>query len=103
MRYRDNPLIEQRYNCERWKKVRKLKRLMVHGTCEMCLAKGKYYPGKIVHHIEPITDLNFMNDDIMYGMDNLMYVCDNCHKEIHGEAVDYFFDEEGNVCQKKQR
>ena len=56
MRYRDNPLIEQRYNCERWKKVRKLKRLTVHGLCEKCMEKGLYIPGKIVHHIEPITD-----------------------------------------------
>lgn len=103
MRYRDNPLIEQRYNCERWKKVRKLKRLTVHGLCEKCMEKGLYIPGKIVHHIEPITDLNYIDDDIMYGLDNLMYVCDTCHKEIHGnEPEDFYFDGEGNVKKRNK-
>lgn len=103
MRYKDNPLIEQRYNCDRWRKVRKLKRLSVNGLCERCLEAGRFKVGKIVHHIEEITDKNYMDDNIMYGLDNLMYVCDACHKEIHsGDTEDFYFNEEGEVCQRKQ-
>lgn len=46
MRYRDDPEIEQRYNCERWKKIRKLKRNLANGLCEKCLEKGIYHPRK---------------------------------------------------------
>lgn len=101
MRYRDNPLIEQRYNCERWKKVRKLKRMESNGFCERCLEEGKFTPGKIVHHKEPITDKNYLDDDLMYGLENLEFVCDECHKELHGNPSDLYFDEDGMLCQRK--
>lgn len=102
MRYRDNPLIEQRYNCEKWKKVRKLKRISVNGLCERCYEEGKITPGKIVHHREHITDENYMDDDLMYGLENLEFLCDKCHKIEHGSPEDYYFDEEGNLWQRKQ-
>lgn len=101
MRYRDNPLIEKRYNCEKWKKVRKLKRIEANGFCERCMEEGRFTAGKIVHHKEPITDKNYMDDDLMYGLDNLQFVCDDCHKEIHGNPDDYYFDEDGMLCQRK--
>lgn len=103
MRHRDNPLIEKRYNCEHWKKVRKLKKNMANGLCEMCLEEGRATAGKIVHHIEPITEKNYMDDNIMYGLDNLKFVCDSCHIKIHfSEPDEFYFDKEGNVCQKEE-
>lgn len=102
MRYRDNPLIEQRYNSRRWFKVRKLKRISANGLCERCFEEKRFSPGKIVHHKIPITDKNYMDDDLMYGLDNLEFLCDECHKKEHGSQDDYFFDSEGNVCQKRE-
>lgn len=101
MRYRDNPLVEARYNCNQWKKVRKLKKQLASGLCERCFESGRYTAGLIVHHKEPITDENYMDDNLMYGLENLQLLCGKCHLEVHGSQEDYFFDEEGNVCQRK--
>lgn len=45
-----------------------------------------------------------MDDDLMYGLDNLQFVCDDCHKEIHSsQEEEYYFDREGNVCGKETK
>lgn len=101
MRYQDNPLIRARYNCNQWKKVRNLKKLQVNGLCERCLKKRIYKEGVIVHHKKEITDLNYMDDDLMYGLDNLELLCFECHNLHHFNADPYYFDEEGNVIGKE--
>lgn len=101
MRQIDNPEIKLKYDSRRWLKVRKLKIAQSNGFCERCLAKGKYNAGVIVHHKTHVTAENYNDDSIMYNLDNLEFVCDNCHKEIHNNP-DYYFDEEGNVCSGKR-
>ena len=100
MRQIDNPEVYAKYHCARWYKLRKLKKLESNGFCERCLAKGKYNAGKIVHHKIHVTVENCNNDEIMYNLDNLEFVCDDCHKELHNND-DFYFDEEGNVCNAK--
>lgn len=97
MRYQDNPLIRAKYNCSRWKKVRNMKILKVNGLCERCLKKRIYKEGVIVHHKIEITEDNYMDDNLMYGLDNLEFLCMECHSFRHQKHKDYIFDEEGNV------
>ena len=74
---------------------------MAHGLCERCLESNKYVPGVIVHHKEFITEKNYWGDNVFLNLDNLELVCARCHLEIHGSGdEEYYFDEEGNVCQK---
>lgn len=101
MRYQDNPLIRAKYNCSKWKKVRNLKKLQVNGLCERCFKKRIYKEGVIVHHKIEITEENYMNDDLMYGLDNLEFLCMECHNQEHFNTDGYYFDEEGNVIGKE--
>ena len=97
MRYQDNPLIRAKYNCSKWKKVRNLKKLQVNGLCERCFKKRIYKEGVIVHHKKEITEDNYMDDDLMYGLDNLELLCMDHHNEEHFNTDSYYFDEEGNI------
>lgn len=101
MRQRDIPEIEAKYNSRHWKKVRKLKIVSVNGLCERCLRNRIFCEGKIVHHKIPITKNNYMNDDLMYGLDNLEFLCDACHKEMHPQGKELYFDENGDYVKRE--
>lgn len=69
------------------------------GLCERC----HQVPGKILHHKVELSPDNITDPDITLGHGNLMYVCHNCHNEIHGGKADmpermtrYCFDSFGN-------
>ena len=69
------------------------------GMCERC----HEVPGKILHHKVELSPENINNPDITLGFDNLMYVCHNCHDQIHGNVSQmpqrmtrYVFDCSGN-------
>lgn len=101
MRQRNIPEIESRYKTARWLKVRKLKIQSVNGLCERCLKKHIYNEGKIVHHKIEITEDNYMDDELMYGLDNLEFLCDEHHKMMHGQLKECFFDENGNYVRNE--
>ena len=101
MRYQNDPLIRARYNCSQWKKVRNMKILKANGLCERCLRKRIYREGAIVHHKIEITDKNYMDDNIMYNLDNLELLCFDCHNKEHFNTDAYYFDEEGNIYGKE--
>lgn len=49
--------------------------------CEMCKDKGVITVATEVHHTIPLSiDFNKRLDD-----DNLMFLCESCHYEIHRE------------------
>lgn len=102
MRQINNKEVYAKYHCARWRKIRNLKIAECNGLCERCLAKGIYKEGVIVHHKEHITLENCNNDLLMYGLDNLEYLCEECHLNEHQNAQDFYFDEEGNVCSAKR-
>lgn len=102
MRYQDDPKIRAKYNCEKWKKVRKLKIQKANGLCEKCWREKRIFvEGKIVHHKIEITDQNYNNPELMYGLDNLELLCDDCHHKLHFNSDPYYFDEEGDLCGKE--
>lgn len=95
---RSNPEVFKRYNCKRWRELRKYK-LILNPLCERCLKKEKYNAAYIVHHKEYVTQENYMDDDIFYNIDNLESVCLKCHNQEHfsGEKPNYYFDKNGNI------
>ena len=102
MRQQDNPRIRTQYKRNKWLKIRKLKIAQCNGLCERCYAKGIYKEGVIVHHKEHITEENYQDDLVMYNLDNLEFLCEECHLEEHQNAKEYYFDKEGNVCSAKR-
>lgn len=103
MRQIDNKDIRAKYNCSKWNKVRKLKILEVNGLCERCRKQGIMREGVIVHHKNYINEQNYMDDNVMYNLDNLELLCETCHQAEHFNTDDFYFDSEGNVCSGKER
>ena len=92
------------YTSAAWEKCRKAYAKSVGGLCEVCLSKGKYTPGKIVHHKIHITPENINDPNITLNWDNLCLVCVQCHNKIHEYDINpnkkrkrYEVDEFGRV------
>lgn len=88
------------YKTTAWKKCRAGYIKKCGGLCERCLAKGLIVPGYIVHHKIHLTPDNVNEPSIALNYDNLMYVCERCHNEIHFKSnanKRYTLDENGNV------
>jgi len=72
------------YKGTAWKKARKAYMKSAGGLCEVCLAKGIYKAGEIVHHKVHLTPENLGDPSVSLSWDNLQLVCRDCHAEIHG-------------------
>nr|WP_318682681.1 HNH endonuclease [uncultured Acetatifactor sp.] len=93
------------YKSAAWKRARQQVITRANGLCERCRARGIYKPGYIVHHKEYITPGNIGNADITLNLDNLEYVCEDCHNKEHKAAHTpkrYEFDENGNLLPPKE-
>lgn len=71
------------YSSAEWQACRNAYRKKARGMCEVCLAKGIYKPGEIVHHKIHITPQNINDPNITLSFDNLQLVCRDCHADIH--------------------
>lgn len=94
------------YKSAAWKRARQQVITRANGLCERCRARGIYKPGYIVHHKEYITPGNINNADITLNLDNLEYVCEDCHNKEHKAAhtlVRYEFDANGNLLPPKEK
>ena len=69
------------YSNPQWQKVRYEVIKRAKGLCEVCHATGKFVQGKDVHHIIKIASGDYSTH---YDMDNLVYLCVRCHKQIEG-------------------
>lgn len=86
------------YKSKAWKQCRAAYISKCGGLCEMCLAKGIYKPGYIVHHKIYLTEDNYKDPSIALNSENLIYVCEPCHNTIHfAHGKRYRIDEQGNV------
>ena len=73
------------YSGTAWKETRKAYAKSVGGLCEVCLAKGIYKAGEIVHHKLHLNEHNISDPAVALSWDNLQLVCRDCHAEIHGD------------------
>ena len=90
------------YASKAWHDVRDAYIASVGGLCEDCLARGKYNPGKVVHHIKPLSPANINDASITMSFANLRFVCQDCHADEHrGDiARRYRFDDAGNIVER---
>lgn len=88
------------YKSKAWERARQQAITRANGLCERCMAQGIYKPGYIVHHKKYITPENIGNNKITLDIDNLEYVCEECHNKEHKAKHSnprYLFDEHGNL------
>lgn len=88
------------YQSKAWEKCRRAYIKSVGGLCEKCKSMGIYSAGVIVHHIEPLTEENYMDESISLNPDNLMLLCRSCHEQIHKSKVRYYFNSDGDIVEK---
>lgn len=86
------------YKSKAWQDCRTAYAQSVGGLCEVCLSKGIYRAGEIVHHKRHI-DINTINDpSVLLSWDNLQLVCRRCHADLHrGYERRFTVDELGRV------
>lgn len=86
------------YSSTAWKRCREAYAKSKGNLCEVCLSKGIYKPGEIVHHKQPLTPENVNDPHVSLNWDNLQLVCRDCHAQIHdGRKRRYKIDELGRV------
>lgn len=92
------PYAEKFYKSIIWQNTRNAYAKSVGGLCEICLSKGLYVPGEIVHHKVHITPDNINDPNITLDWNNLQLVCRDCHSLIHDRSMKrYKVDELGRV------
>lgn len=71
------------YFSTEWRATREAYAASVGWLCEDCLSRGLYVPGKVVHHVTPLTPENIRDPKIALAWSNLRLVCQDCHAEEH--------------------
>lgn len=74
------------------------------GLCERCYAKGKHILGEELHHKVWLTPKNISDRNITLNHDNLIFLCSDCHREVHGDRNpnQYTFDENGQIIRNEK-
>lgn len=86
------------YKSAAWKDCRKAYAAYRRGLCEVCLKRGIYKPGEIVHHKIHISPENITDPTVTLSFDNLQLVCRDCHADLHkGFETRYKVDELGRI------
>ena len=78
------------YNSWAWRKLSKQIRKEQNYECQLCKAKGKYRPVKIVHHVKHLKKYPELAYSRYYYEGStkyiqLMAVCNDCHEALHPE------------------
>lgn len=91
------------YKSAAWKRARQTVIKRANGLCERCRAAGLYRPGVIVHHKDYITPENIHNPGVTLNLDNLEYLCEDCHNKEHKTKPNnrYRFDSNGGLLPPK--
>lgn len=83
-----------------WRKCRELVIIREGGICNRC----KKRPVEEIHHIIELTEDNYTDPKIAYGLDNLEGLCSKCHNEETNPSKsirkDIMFDDDGNVVER---
>lgn len=80
-----------------WKRTRAAYAKSKGGLCELCLERGLYNPGEIVHHKVVLNESNINDPSVTLNFQNLQLLCRECHAKVHGnrQAQRFSFDENG--------
>lgn len=67
--------------------------------------KGTLTPGKEVHHIIHLDEININIPEVALGSDNLILLCKECHHKRHKNnkitSDDLIFNENGELIMKQ--
>lgn len=74
------------YNTKLWEIRRKQVLRRDKYLCQWCLDKGIKKGAREVHHIIHLSNKNYKDQKIAYGLDNLVSLCENCHKQHHNPS-----------------
>lgn len=86
------------YKSQAWKDTRAAYAKSKGYLCEVCLAKGIYRSGDIVHHKIHLSPENIADPSVSLNWDNLQLVCRDCHAQLHdNKQRRYKLDELGRV------
>ena len=89
---------EKFYKSQSWKTTRDAYFRSKKGLCEVCLKKGMYTPGEIVHHKIHLNSVNVIDPTVSLNWDNLQLLCRACHAQQHdGKQRRHTFDQYGRV------
>ena len=75
------------YKSRAWLETREAYAASVGWLCEDCLAQGLIVPGKVVHHVTPLTPENIGDPTVALAWGNLRLVCQDCHAAEHKKAA----------------
>ena len=84
------------YKSKAWQDCRNAYARSKGGLCEICLAKGVYSPGEIVHHKIHIDQTNVYDPTVTLNFENLQLLCRKCHGQQHNPKR-FSVDEFGRV------
>ena len=87
---------KQFYSSKAWQDCRNEYARSKHYLCELCLAKGIYKQGEIVHHKIHLTPDNYSDPSVSLNWDNLQLLCRDCHGKQHSNKR-YTVDDMGRV------
>lgn len=87
---------QQFYSSKAWQDCRNAYFKYRAGLCELCLSKGIYTPGVIVHHKVHLSADNIQDPTVTLNFDNLQLLCRDCHAKEHS-GKRYRVDEMGRV------
>lgn len=74
------------YKTTRWKKVRQQ---VIDRDKDICYFCGRLIlKRRTIHHLQELNEENFSNDDIAFGLDNLVECHAECH-DIHHQRYGY--------------
>lgn len=79
------------YTWPEWKSLRRDVLDLDHCECQLCKAKGRFRPARIVHHIRHLRDRPDLALSVWVdGERQLVSVCKRCHEEQHPESQRQF-------------
>lgn len=91
------------YNSKEWIECRAsyIRKMPIakRGLCERCYLEGKHVKGDELHHKIHLNQKNIHDRRITLNHSNLILLCKECHREIHGDRTptQYVYDDNGEL------
>lgn len=85
------------YNSKEWKRMRDYMLRKANYCCELC---GEGTRTLNVHHKIHLDESNINDYNISLNEDNLIVLCDKCHRKIHTSSAireGFIFNDDGEI------